>query len=131
LSKHPRFGAPSNYAKSNHLGAPLVPNLYLFGTFSTKKRWNCPFDGEPVFARANPQAGRRRPEKPAQMSLGISSPEISPAWPAGAKDREDGYLAPTNVTYGHFRPKKRHSTRNPAETFQPMNDLAARPDPVM
>jgi hypothetical protein len=36
LSEHPSFRTRSNYAKSNQLRRVPVPNLYLFGTVSTK-----------------------------------------------------------------------------------------------
>jgi hypothetical protein len=36
LFKDPRFGARSNYAKSNQLRSVPVPNVYLFGTVSTE-----------------------------------------------------------------------------------------------
>jgi hypothetical protein len=38
LSEHPTFRTRSNYAKPNHLGGVPVPNVYLFGTVSTKNR---------------------------------------------------------------------------------------------
>jgi hypothetical protein len=100
LSKHPHFGARSNYAKSNQLRGVPAPNVYLFGPFRTKPPAlivgltvsRCSIAGIP-------QAGRRRPVK----SCLIIAPELSPPdprlfWPPWAKYREDGYLAPTNAT---------------------------------
>jgi hypothetical protein len=38
LSKHPPFGARSNYAKCSRLRGAPVPNVYLFGNVSPKNR---------------------------------------------------------------------------------------------
>jgi hypothetical protein len=40
LSEPSRFGARSNFTKSNQLRAVPVPNLYRFGTVSTNPRPN-------------------------------------------------------------------------------------------
>lgn len=48
----------SNYTRSNHVRGIPVPNMYFFVTVSTKALRNRGCDGEPLFARTNPQAGR-------------------------------------------------------------------------
>jgi len=99
LSEHPRFGAGSNYTKSNQLRPVPVPNMYLFGTVSTKT--------PPVIVAATaggvlaresrsrpPQPGKTQPKCPPR----ISSPRNPPVLAAVAKDGEGGYLAPTSAT---------------------------------
>jgi hypothetical protein len=72
-------------------------------------------------------SGSIKPTKYRAESL----PQKSPPVLAAGEDGEYAYLTLTNARKGRFRPKKRHPTRNPAETFQPSNDLGVkRPDPV-
>jgi len=59
-----------------------------------------------------------------------SLPQKHACFGGRGQGRGEAYPTRSNASKGHFRPKKRHSTRNPAETFQPSNDLAVkRPDP--
>jgi hypothetical protein len=81
--------------------------------------------GEPVVARANPQAGRLQPGKTPRNIAGIPSPQISPVLAAGANEGEGLPDAQERKEdKSRFPPKKGHSTQDPTETFQPPNDLA-------
>jgi len=141
LSEHPRFDARSNYPKSNRLRGAPVPNVYLFGTVSTKIRRNRPLDDEPDFRSTGSIQSRRgegvTPWSPEPVNRSKTAPEslppeITPILAAGAEEG-DAYPTPKNARKGRFRPKKQHSTQDdPAETFHPYNDLAEnRPNPVM
>jgi len=91
---------------------PTIYGLHLYHTctfsvlFRRKTRPNRPADGEPVFARANPQVGRRKPVNPAKMLPRIWPPEIPPVLAARAKDGEDAYPTPKNARNGRFRPQE-------------------------
>jgi hypothetical protein len=79
--------------------------------FRRKPRPNGPVHGEPVFARANPQAGRRWPVSPPKYRPESLPQKSRLFWPLGPRTEE---IPPTpkNAREGRFRPKKRHSTRN-------------------
>jgi len=75
--------------------------MYFFGTVSTKASVIVAANGEPLFARANPQAGRLAQNFLPQGS-GLSSA-------AEAKDGENSHPTRKNARKGSFRPKKRRS----------------------
>jgi hypothetical protein len=70
--------------------------------------------------------------KPRPISPAIPSPQVSPVLAAGPKDGDWPTQTPKNARKGRFRPKKMAFYAESAETFQAINDLAAkRLDPVM
>jgi hypothetical protein len=76
LSEHPTFSRPvPTTSNPNTYGVFLYQTCTFSVQFRRKTARNRGCDGEPVFARANPQAGRHSRVKPrAQISPGISSP---------------------------------------------------------
>jgi hypothetical protein len=101
-------------------------------SFRRKTDRNRGCDGEPVFARANPRAGRRRPVKPRPISPRNLSPRTTPVLATVAGDRERCLPGAHQRNLGPFPPQERAFYAESAGTFQAMNDLAAkRPDPVM
>ena len=73
--------------------------MYFFGTVSTKASVIVAANGEPLFARANPQAGRL-----AQMLPGSPPPRIRPVF---GRPRSQG--GGKNARKGSFRPEKRNA----------------------
>jgi len=105
LSECLTFLLRSNYKKSNHLRGIPVPNMYFFVTVSTKASVIVAANGEPLFARANPQAGRLAQNfVPGVLPQGSG---LSSA--AEAKDGENSHPTRKNARKGSFRPKKRRS----------------------
>jgi hypothetical protein len=121
----------SGFCPSTHVLAlvPTTPNPTVYGvllyqtcTFSAPFRrkitCNRGCDGEPVFARANPQAGRRANKTPPKDRPG--SPTRNPAClAAGAQGRGPSYPTPKNARKGHFRPRKGILRRIPPKHFSP------------
>jgi hypothetical protein len=69
--------------------------MYFFGTVSTKALRNCGCDGEPLFARANPQAGRLAQFCPGLLPLGsglfsAAEAEDGKKFPPDAQERKEG-----------------------------------------
>ena len=104
-------------------------HVYQMCTFSVpfrrKTRPNRPVEGEPVFARANPQVGRRRPVKPSQNGP-ESLPQKSRLFLAPrAKDWENCLPNAQQSKEGRFPPQETAFYAESAETFEGRNDLAA------
>jgi hypothetical protein len=103
--------------------------MYLFGTVSTKN--------PPVIVVATASRFRSRestsrppqPGKPAQISAGIRFRQKSRLlWPPGPRT-EKSLPDAHQRKEGPFPPQETTFYVNPAETFEPRNDLAAkRPD---
>jgi hypothetical protein len=117
LSEPQRFGSRSNHAKSQ------LRVLYQTCTFSVSVSTK---------NRLRRRAGSRSRESSSRPPLVGQNPTLmssgtSPRNPACFRRQGQGGKGlpyATNARKGRFRPKKRHSTWNPAETFQPPHGLA-------